>query len=107
MKCFIFAALLLVTSTLNAEVTRQTYTNNRGSVVARAYTNPQGYTTYKDNKGNTLGFSRETTLGGKPATRIMAKDGTYRGVIANGLIRDNTGKIQGTVKTTPSNKGKK
>jgi hypothetical protein len=110
MKTFILTALLvLFTASAYAGVTRQTITNRSGSVVVRAYTNSQSYTTYKDNRGNTLGFSRETTLGGKPATRIMDKSGTYRGVIANGLIRDNTGKVQGAVKnTTPSSsKGKK
>jgi uncharacterized protein (DUF2141 family) len=110
MKVFILTALLvLFAASAYAGVTRQTITNKSGTVVARSYTDSKGYTTYKDNRGNTLGFSRETTMGGKPATRIMAKDGTYRGVIANGLVRDNSGKIQGAVKnTTPSNsKGKK
>lgn len=110
MKTFILTALLvLFTASAYAGVTRQTYTNRSGSVVARSYTDTKGNTVYKDNRGNTLGFSRETTMGGKPATRIMDKSGTYRGVIANGLIRDNTGKIQGSVKnTTPSSsKGKK
>jgi len=110
MKTFILTALLMLfTTSTDADVTRQTYTSRSGSVVARSYTDSKGSTVYKDNKGNTLGFSRETTLGGRPATRIMDKNGTYRGVIANGLIRDNTGKIQGSVKNTApsSSKGKK
>lgn len=91
--------LLLITSTTYSAVTRQTYTNRSGSVVGRSYTNGP-VTTYKDPRGNTLGFSRETTMGGKSATKVLGSDGTYKGFIMNGMIRDSKGVPQGQIKNT-------
>ena len=96
MKKVIFAVLLilmpLVCSAANPPA-RQSYMNRHGSVVARSYTNGQ-YTVYKDNRGNTLGYSKDAYNG----TKILDKSGTYKGYIANGLARDSRGNIVGSVK---------
>lgn len=103
MKKFILGLMIvLFPLSLSGAVTRQTYTNKNSSVVGRAYTSGPN-TVYRDSKGNTLGFSRDTKMGGKDVTRIMDKDGTYKGMIIDGLIKDSRGKQVGASKnTTPS-----
>lgn len=78
-------------------INRSIYTNKHGSIIGRSYTNGS-YTTHRDTKGNILGYSKDTFNG----TKILDSHGSYKGFIANGLIRDSKSNVIGTVK--PSKK---